>query len=146
MKITLFSASNKILSVVDAKMIGTTRITPTEGEFAGIRFRVELNESGTPYKGKVEAPMSGAPHWRLFKDADAVDLALQQRREAARARTEAALANIAWQTTPPEILEALAATAEAAGSSQRTYDRLRLHVAHVLRTSATSLLSSLNPE
>lgn len=144
MKITLFSATNKILSVVDAKMIGTTRITPTEGEFAGIRFRVELNESGVPCKGKVEAPMSGAPHWRLFKDVDAVDFALQQRREAAKARTEAALANIAWQTTPPEILEALAAIAEAVGSSQRTSDRLRLHVAHTLSTSATSLSASLS--
>lgn len=142
MKITLFSAPGKILSVVDAKMVGKTRITPTEGEFAGIRFRVELDDSGHPWKGKAEAPMSGAPHWRIYKEGDAVALALQQRREASRARIDAALANIAWQTTPPEILEALASAAESASFSQRTYDRMRMHVAQTLSASATLLSAS----
>ena len=144
MKITLFSAPGKILSVVDAKMVGKTRITPTEGEFAGIRFRVELDDSGHPWKGKAEAPMSGAPHWRIYKEGDAVDFELQQRREAARTRIDAAIANIEWRTTPPDILEALASAVESAGFSQRTYDRMRLYVARTLSTLATSLSASLS--
>jgi hypothetical protein len=133
----------QVLAVVEARMIGEHRISPTEGEYKGIRFRVIQDEYGFPAHGRLESPIQGGASWRAFKDEDLVILAAQNRREAARKRIEAALGNAQWKITPPEALEALASVAEASIIGYRAPGPFLRQLHEVLEEAAKTIPTEL---